>query len=354
MIPTFDKIHNRFKLNGNSFNAEELKEVGYSFIKEGLPFEREMGDFLLDWLNDKPFIVVNTSGSTGKPKSVKVQKQAMVNSAIVTGDTFGLKPGDTALHCLPTKFIAGKMMLVRAMILGLELDVIEPKRELYIIPNKHYHFCAMIPLQLQNSLEITKQIDTIIVGGAAVSQTLKEQIQSLTSKVYATYGMTETVSHIAIKPLNGKQAETAHFKVLKDVKISQNDDDCLVIQAPHLYDGAIITNDVVKLYSDTEFEILGRLDNVINSGGIKLHPEQIEQKLQPYMSQRFFVTSIPDDSLGEQLILVVEGDVDNLSKEVFKNLDKYERPKQIFGVPQFVETENKKVQRVQTLALIEA
>jgi len=348
MIPTFDKIHNRFKLNGNSFNAEELKEVAYSFIKEGEPFEQVMGDFLLDWLDDKPFIKVKTSGSTGKPKSIKVQKQAMVNSAIATGDAFGLRPGFTALHCLPTNFIAGKMMLVRAMILGLELDVVEPKSSLKIPQNKHYHFCAMIPLQLQNSLDIAEQIDIIIVGGAPVSQPLLKSIKPLTTKIFATYGMTETVSHIAIKPINGKCAESEHYKALTGVEISQNKKGCLVINAPHLSNGKIETNDVVELYSPTEFEILGRLDNVVN----KLHPEQIERKLQSYISQLFFVIGIPDDSLGEKLILVVEGDADNLSKKAFENLDKYEVPKEIFSVNKFVETENQKIQRNKTLALI--
>lgn len=352
MIPSFDKIHNRFKLNGNSFNAEELKEVAYSFIKEGQPFERIIGDFLLDWLDEKPFIKVKTSGSTGKPKSIKIQKQAMVNSAITTGDAFGLRPGFTALHCLPANFIAGKMMLVRAMILGLELDLVEPKSSLEIPQHKHYHFCAMIPMQLQKSLKIAEQIDVIIVGGAPVSLSLKDSLKSLKNKIFATYGMTETVSHIAIKPLNGESADSQHFKVLEGVQILQNDKGCLVINAPHLYSDNIETNDVVKLYSDTEFEILGRLDNVVNSGGVKLHPEQIERKLQPYIHQRFFVAGMPDDSLGEKLVLVLEGEDNNLSQEAFKDLDKYEVPKKIFAIKKFVETENQKIQRNKTLTLI--
>ncbi len=351
MTPTFDKIHLKFKLNNTCYNHDELKEVSYSLIKEGEAYEKIIGNFLLDWLDEKDFLYVKTSGSTGNPKLIKVSKQAMVNSAIATGNRFKLSPGDTALHCLPTNFIAGKMMLVRAMILGLELDIVEPSTLPAYDDEKPYKFCAMVPMQVQKSLKRLQNINTLIVGGAAVSKSLLKDIEPLKTKVFATYGMAETLSHIAIKPLNNYKGE-AHFKLLKDVKISQDDRDCLVVEAPKLTDKTIVTNDIVKLYSKTEFEVIGRYDNMINSGGVKLFPEQIEAKLDGKISQRFFVASQPDDTLGERVVLVLEGQSTELDKAIFSDLEKYEVPKQILFVEQFAETSSKKIQRAKTIEQI--
>lgn len=350
MIPTFDKIHLKFKLNNINYTFDELKEVAYSLVKEGEPFEINAGDFLLDWLDDKDYLSVKSSGSTGTPKHIRIQKQAMVNSSIMTGDYFNLEPGNTALHCLPTKFIAGKMMLVRAMILGLELDLVEPTSLPIFDDQKPYDFCAMIPMQIQNSLDRLKNIKTIIVGGGPVSNKLIADLQSLETKVYATYGMTETVSHIAIKPLN-VQSGSSHYKVLGGVEISQDDRDCLVVNAPHLSEGKIVTNDIVKLYSKTEFEFIGRYDNMINSGTIKLFPELIEDKLRDKIKERFFIASEPDETLGQKVILVLEGKEDTTSPATFEELDAYEVPKKVHLIDKFVEI-NDKIQRAKTLELI--
>lgn len=351
MTPTFDKIHLKFRLNSNYYNAEELQEVAYSLVKEGAPYEKAMGDFLMDWLDPKDYINVKTSGSTGKPKLMKVSKQAMVNSSIATGDYFKMKPGNTALLCLPTHYIAGKMMLVRAMILGLELDFVDPTTQPVFDYDKTYDFCAMVPLQLQNSLSSIKNIKTLIIGGAAISKPLEESIQGLKTKIYATYGMTETVSHIAVKAMNGKQ-KMDYFKVFPKVTISQDEKDCLVIEAPKVASGKLVTNDVVKLHSASEFELIGRIDNMVNSGGVKLFPEQIEAKLADKIKERFFVASEPDDNLGEKLILILEGDKNSLKPSVFKGLDKLEVPKSIYNIPQFVETATGKIQRKKTLKLL--
>ena len=136
MTPTYNKVHNRFKINGNSYSHVDLKEVAYSLVKEGDPFEKEMGDFLLHWLDHNDHITATTSGSTGKVKPVLLKKQNMVNSAIATGDYFGIEPGDRALLCLPVRYIAGKMMLIRAIILGLELEIVPPTTQVYIDPEK--------------------------------------------------------------------------------------------------------------------------------------------------------------------------------------------------------------------------
>ena len=268
MTPKYNKVHRRFKLNGIHYTYEDLMEVAYSFVKEGVPFQILIGEFLLDWLDRNDFIVINTSGSTGKPKPISIRKQAMVNSAIATGDFFNLESGNKALHCLPSNFIAGRMMLVRAMILGLELDLVAPTSQPNFNTKIHYDFCAMIPLQLQNSLDHCDHIKTIIVGGASVSNSLKNRIQNLNSSVYETYGMTETVTHIAVKQINNlstlsgdttSQPVESHFKTLPNVSISQDERDCLVIEAPELSKDKIITNDMVKCFSKNEFEWLGAL-----------------------------------------------------------------------------------------------
>ena len=277
----------------------------------------------------------------------------MVNSAIMTGDFFGLRPGDTVLNCLPSNFIAGKMMIVRAIALGLSLELVEPSAYPLIDYEKKYDFCAFTPMQLKFFLNYSKNLKTIIVGGAPVTKSLLEAIQDIPANVYETFGMTETVSHIALKKLNNfkkpKDLSKLHFKTLPDVHVSQDERGCLVIDAPNLAEKSIVTNDVITLYSDTEFEWLGRLDNVINTGGVKVFPEQIERKLQKGINRRFFITSIPDELLGQKVILVIEGAPMTIDDSVFESLDKFERPKAQYFVPAFAETASHKVHRKKTL-----
>ncbi|MBP0902550.1 AMP-binding protein [Mariniflexile gromovii] len=355
METNFKNIHDKFKIRGVHYSKEHLLQLAYNFVKEGATYEQEIGKFLHQWLDDNDFVEVNTSGSTGTPKSIKISKQAMVNSALATGDFFGLKPSNSVLHCLPTQFIAGKMMLVRAMVLGLELDLVEPTTKPVFDVEKGYDFCAMIPLQLENTLQDCDQIKTIIVGGASVSNALKAKIKNINPHVYETYGMTETVTHIALKKLNNfRHAElvsASHFKLLPNISISTDARDCLVIDAPKLSKEKIITNDIVKIHSETEFEWLGRFDNVINSGGLKLFPEQIEAKLQNKIQSRFFMVSKPHETLGEQLVLVVEGSIDSIDASAFSELKKHEKPKQIFTLHTFIETASGKIHRKKTLEL---
>lgn len=362
MSPNYKNIHIKFKLNGTNYNHQELHEVAYSLVKEGLPYEISIGDFLMDWLNDKDYITVRTSGSTGKPKSIQLQKQHMVNSALATGDFFGVTVGDTALHCLPSEYIAGKMMLVRAMILGLEVDLVEPSLNPMATVEKHYDFCAMIPLQVYNSLSKLHQIKRLIVGGSMVTNDLLVRIQDVDTLIFETYGMTETVTHIAARQINHlrnlEAAKNSHFETLPNISISKDDRGCLVIDAPLISNEKIVTNDLVNLVSETQFDWIGRFDNIINSGGVKLVPEAIERKLsEAILHKRFFVAGIPDSHLGQKLILLVEGsetDKGDIQKAItdLKTLDKYEVPKEIHMVTAFAETENAKVLREATLKLV--
>lgn len=355
MIPKFNKVHNRFKFNGLHFDHEDLKEVAYSLIKEGESYEKVTGNFLIDWLNDKNYLYVDSSGSTGQPKTIKLSKQAMVNSAIATGDFFNLEPSDTALHCLPSHFIAGKMMFIRALVLGLEIDFVEPSAHPIFDYKKNYDFCAMIPLQLKHTLNYTQNIKTIIVGGSKVTTPLLERIKLNTSKFYETYGMTETVTHVAVRQLESRNNKgEKYFTALEHVKFDQDERKCLIIHAPKLVKEALVTNDIVDLKSETSFTLLGRFDNVINSGGVKLFPEQIEEKLQAVIDERFIVAGEEDATLGEKLILIIENSRDSAESignriKYLKGLTKFEVPKEIYIIDKFKETVNGKIQRNKTI-----
>ncbi|OXB01768.1 O-succinylbenzoic acid--CoA ligase [Flavobacterium oncorhynchi] len=341
---THKNVHNYFKLDGYHLNAADLCQIGYSFIKEGDAYERSIGEFFLDWFDHKDYIEMTTSGTTGLPKLVRLEKQAMIQSALATGDFFGLKPGDKALLCLPTQFIAGKMMLVRSLILGLELDVVVPSTEPLAYNNKQYDFVAMVPLQVQNSIEKLKNIKKLIIGGAKIDSSLEEKLLPLKTKIYETYGMTETITHIA-----AKRVGESVFSILPNVKIEKDDRGCLVIYVSSISDEPIITNDLVDLVNENQFSFLGRFDNVINSGGVKLIPEQIEAKLTGKINSRFFVTGVPDTTLGEKLILVIEGEKQDFAPDFFDVLGKFEKPKEIVFVPKFKENENGKLLRKPSL-----
>ncbi len=342
---TYEFVNSHFKLNGFHLDREDLCRVAYSFIKEGEDFEKPVGDFILDWFDSKSYIEMQTSGTTGTPKIIRVDKQAMVESALATGDFFNLHAGNRALQCLPVKYVAGKMMLIRAIILGLDLDYVAPTSHPMEGLEDHYDFVAMVPMQAQNSLKELHNVKKLIVGGAKISAALEQDLLKLPTEVYETYGMTETITHIAAKRVGEKA-----FTVLPHVFISYDDRNCLVIHAPKIIkEEAIITNDLVELINENQFLFLGRLDNVINSGGIKLMPEQIEQKLSTGIKERFFITSKEDKELGEKVILVIEGPSYDLDKSIFDTLDKYQKPKEIIFVSKFKETENGKVLRKESL-----
>ena len=341
---TYKQVHNLFKLNGFHFDRDDMLRVAYSYIKEGDAYEQPVGKFFLDWFDDNSFMYLQTSGTTGAPKTIKIEKQAMVNSALATGDYFDLAPGNKVLHCLPVQYIAGKMMFVRGFILGLDMDFVAPSSHPMHKNETKYDFAAMVPLQAQNSIKELVDVKKMIIGGVAMSTKLENQLSKLKTQVFETYGMTETITHIAAKRVGEKA-----FTVLPGVTISYDDKNCLVIHAPKISDDVIVTNDLVELVNENQFVFLGRLDNVINSGGIKLIPEQIESKLSSHIKNRFFVTGIPDEKLGEKLILVIEGEKFETADTIFEELDKYQKPKEIRFLSKFKETENGKILRKESL-----
>lgn len=344
--PTYKDVHTAFKLNGFSLDRDDLCRIAYSFIKEGEEYERSVGDFLLDWFDAKSYIEMQTSGTTGTPKIIKVEKQAMVNSAMATGAFFELSAGSRALHCLPAKYVAGKMMFVRGFILGLDMDFVAPDSN----PLKHtestYDFAAMVPLQAQHSLKELWRVKKLIIGGAKIGKNLEHALMELPIEAYETYGMTETITHIAAKRV-GEEA----FSVLPGVTVSYNEASCLVIHAPHISPDVVVTNDVVQLVNENQFVFLGRADNIINSGGVKIMPETVEDKLRR-IERRFFIAGMPDETLGQKVVLVVEGSPFPIDSSMFDALDKYQRPRDILFVDKFAETGNGKILRAETLALI--
>ncbi len=359
-------FHKSFRLNNNSFDAID------DLLAYALHFSPEIHYFLEDWFSEKEFVVVKTSGSTGAPKLIQLQKKQMHYSALATGDFFQLKEKKTALLCLPITYIAGKMMLVRALTLGWHLDVVNASSNPLKENSKAYDFTAMVPLQLENSIDKLDLIKKLIVGGGFVSNRLQEKLQPLATEVYCTYGMTETITHIAVKKLNrfsslsasGKKSvsrkelvsatnagNNGFYETLPNTTIYKDERNCLVIENSKVSNEVVFTNDVVALVSDTQFQWLGRLDNVINSGGIKLHPERIEDKLSKIIVQRFFVAAIPDEKLGEKLILIIEGG--SIPIDIQKaNLSRFEIPKEIYFLDNFIETATKKIQRKKTLDFI--
>ena len=339
------QIHKDFKLNGKSFSDSLIL---LEFVKNTLSNHFY---FLQELFNTSDFIKAFTSGSTGDPKPIQIEKTKMLYSAKATSLFFDLPAKTTALHCLSSDFIAGKMMWVRALSLGWDMDVVPVDANPLAHTKSNYDFAAMLPLQVQNSLEELPRIEQLIIGGAPISFDLEQELKKLSAAIYQTYGMTETITHIAVKQLVSKD-KTIHFsnlyKALPGVSLGVDHRDCLLIDAPDVSDYKVVTNDVVRLINTNKFEWLGRFDNVINSGGVKLFPEKIEQKLKPFIAKEFIITSIPDDKFGEKLVLVVASEnpikgIENCF--VAAKLAKFEIPKNVFYIQEFKKTSNGKIKR---------
>ena len=311
-------------------------------------------EFLAEWNNDSPFVHVQTSGSTGAPKPMLVEKQRMLNSARITCDFLGLQEGDTALLCMSLDYIAGKMMVVRALERHLKLITVEPSGHPLDDNLCQIDFAAMVPMQVYNSLQVAeecerlKQIRHLIIGGGAIDETLASALKDFPNHVWSTYGMTETLSHIALRRLNGADASD-WYTPFPSVKVSLNEDDCLVIDAPLVSPSRLITNDIADLSSGTgpsdKFRILGRKDNVVCSGGIKIQIEQVERLLHPHLQEPFLITKCPDAKFGEVVVLLTEGSVDEARQVCARVLPKYNQPKAYLHVDKIPLTETGKPAR---------
>lgn len=345
MAVCFD-LHPKFRLNGIAYDLESLLIYADTLYLSSDPTQKDLGIFLTQWLSDSNTISLQTSGSTGEPKQITADKSKLIASAKATIKFLNLQPQQTALLCLPLQYIGGKMMLIRAMVGGLWIDVASPTATPFS-GTKPYDFAAVTPYQLQHALSDLHHIGQLLVGGAAVSAKLANAVKGVGTQVYETYGMTETFSHVALKNLS---LGATDFHGLRGVSFTV-EDECLVVHAPHLTDKPIRTNDVVKLISDSSFMWLGRADHVINSGGIKLLPEQIEKQLYQLFDVPLMVFGMPDETLGQSLSVVFEGALPDSAREIIKNsklLSKYEKPKHLCVLSQFIRR-NDKLMRHKTL-----
>ena len=368
-----------FTLNGRPFSMAQLAEDSTAFEQAHLSdYERRVLRFCRQWLSGRETFSLNTSGSTGKPKAIIITRKQMVLSARLTGQALGLQAGDRALVCLSTDYIAGMMMLVRGFELELPLTVINPTGNplAQFSDDAAFEFTAFVPLQLQEILTdspakvaILNRMKAILVGGAPVSVALQTQLQQATAPIYHTYGMTETATHIALKRLNGPQASD-YFIPFAGVELGLDERGCLTIQSPLTADQKLYTNDLVDLRADGSFIWLGRLDNVINTGGVKVQVEKVEAALEKFLYQyqnglfagrRFFVGPLEHPRFGQTVAAVIEGESFDggddllpdtkalLRQELLKSLAKYELPQKFCFISQFLETPTGKIDRLATL-----
>lgn len=332
------------------------------YLNKNTDFIKKVDFFLKEWFSDTTKVSVQTSGSTGTPKIFQIEKEKMLNSAKMTCDFLGLEKGQKAFLCLPTEYISGKMMLVRALERELILYAEEPSLSPLASLEEPMDFCAMTPLQVEHSLEKLYLIKNLIIGGAEVSESLIGKInnqlsainQQPATNIYETYGMSETLSHIALKQIYPVREK--FFTILDDVEISVDERGCLRIFAPKLNSEILQTNDLVELNGDREFRFLGRLDNVINSGGVKIFPEQLEALVKKEIPNEVVFLGISDEVLGQKLVLVVEGEED---KGILEKLScvpydkKLHRPKEIIFVGKIPRTPNGKVKRSEIKEILE-
>ena len=332
-------IHRDFKLQGISYTANGIME----YLKR----KKDYYNFLKSWFDDKDYILTNTSGSTGKPKEIRLKKSDLIESPKLTARYFDLKVGDKIINCLPIKYIAGKMMLVRSLVLGLDLYIFPVTSSPISDLKNNYDLIAFTPIQLENSISFIEKIKKVLVGGSPVQDSLKEKILNSKSIVYETYGMTETITHIAARNLSIGEKE---FTTLPGIEIGKKDN-CLFIKPNHLSIEMVQTNDVVELADKNKFLIIGRRDFIINSGGVKLIPEAIEKKLSKYISADFVISSIDNSKFGEVVALVFKKNIPDNYNKAFNDLSKYEIPKEVLVIDNFPEN-NGKINRLKIRSII--
>lgn len=336
----------------------DFKNLNINQLSTETEFEKKIIGFLKEWLSGTETVKVQTSGSTGTPKVFDIEKKKMMASAEMTCHFLGLKEGDTALLCLPIEYISGKMMIVRSMVRKFKLRVTVPAIKPLEEIDHQIDFCAMTPLQVENSLDKLYLIKNLIIGGAAVSENLKKKIfdelgAENSQRIFETYGMSETLSHIALKQIY--PVSNAFFTAFENVDISTDERGCLKIFAPYLNAEILQTNDLVEIKNGNQFRFLGRIDHVINSGGAKIFPEQLEALVKKEIPNEVVFLGLEDESLGQKLILVIEGQesqeiIDKIQEIKFEK--KFHKPKEIIFVEKIPRTPNGKINRTELKNLL--
>ena len=320
--------------------------------KNDAEFVRKVETFIAEWNNADDRVLVHTSGSTGEPKPMWASKRLMANSARMTCDFLHLQPGDTALLCLPVDYIAGKMVVVRAMVRQLQLVIKAPQAHPLAGMHQAPTFAAMVPMQVTSSLnnaherQLLADIRQLIIGGGAIDETLEKELRDFPNNVWSTYGMTETLSHIALRKINGKDADQ-WYTPFDHVNIATDHRGCLTIHAPLVCDNSLTTNDMVEIHPDgRRFRIIGRVDNVINSGGVKIHIEQVEERLRNAVDVPFAITKRRDPLLGEMVVMLVQStELDALRQCCEQCLPAYWRPRLFISVDKIPTTDTGKPAR---------
>lgn len=330
------------------------------------PFEDATFRFVKTWLTGEKEFTINTSGSTGPPKQIIITRSQMITSAFRTASRLNLRKNSTALVSLDPQYIAGKMMLVRSLVCGFRIMALDPtSNPLIQIPvDRTVQFSAFVPYQIESILEskhphLLNNLDKVLIGGAPLSDATRAKLERFQCACYESFGMTETISHIALRLVNTPMKQP-YFETLPGITIRQDDRGCLVINADYLPD-TVVTNDIVELIDTDKFVWLGRWDNVINTGGIKVIPEKLEQQLTQIFqlnsfANRFFIAALPDDKLGNKIVLVLEGVqfssefLEHLLNEIRSVLSPYEVPREVYVTPAFATTDTDKVDRKQTMS----
>lgn len=348
----FDRQQQRLLLEGKEYAPKDI----FRLVAEGAgncpPALWDLYLFLNEWFDASPVITVHTSGSTGVPKELVVRKDRMMQSARLTCEFLNLQAGDTALLCMNLRYIGAMMMVVRSLVAGLNLVVRPASGHPLSDVEVPLKFAAMVPLQVYNTLRVPAErkrlehTDILIIGGGAVDDSLEAELKTIPIAAYSTYGMTETLSHIALRRLNGEAASKCYYP-FPSVELSLSAENTLIVKAPLICDDVLQTNDIACLCSDGGFTIAGRKDNVINSGGIKIQAEEMENRLQPFIPVPFAVTAVPDPCLGQALTLLIAGkpDIKELENKLQAVLETYYRPKHIFITELIPQTENGKIDR---------
>lgn len=356
-----DRKKQRLILDGREYSSADISTLVTDGMENLPPHLQDLFNFLNEWFKDSPVISVHTSGSTGTPKKMLVRKDRMINSARLTCEALDLNAGDTALLCMNLRYIGAQMVVVRSLVAGLNLMVRPASGHPLSSINRPLKFAAMVPLQVYNTIHSPEekkrleQTEILIIGGAAMNESLEADIKTLPITVYSTYGMTETLSHIALRRMNGVYASDRYYP-LSSVTLSLSSENTLVINAPLVCEDILQTNDIAHIYPDGGFIILGRKDNIINSGGVKIQAEEIEKTLRPFITMPFVITSVPDSRLGEALTLLIAGKVDTkeLESRMQAILQPYYRPRHIFITKFIPQTENGKIDRVRCRTLAES
>lgn len=351
--------HSYIWINGRKVLLKDIENASAVAFSD---FEKNTFNFIRQWVSEEEKFLLQTSGSTGTPKEITVTRSQMIASAKLTETALQLHSSYNALVCLDTKYIAGKMMLVRSFYTGMKIFAVDPcANPLVKIPvDQTIHFAALVPYQVKSILEskhphLLDTLMTCIIGGALLDKNIKEKLKPFTTRIFTTYGMTETISHIALQSINDNET---HYQTLPGIFVRADERDCLVIHAPYLIDD-IVTNDIVEVINENRFRWIGRWDNIINSGGVKISPENIEARIGKIFTRLqinapYFIHHTHDEALGQRIVLVMQSPLpDELTLKTFiqalpNTLTSFEQPTAFYETSYFIYTETQKINRVET------